>query len=232
MGYLKDILKQIISHRTRRALRIMQRKSRFTSRQIYFRIFEKSKLSKIRDPHLLVNLGCGQTPMAGWVNIDLDPRKGAYFADFTRGIPLRNGAVRHIHCEHLLEHFDYAMAPAFLKECVRVLEDGGWLRLIVPDAEKYLCAYCQNDSAFFEALKYLGGRSEPLRTRIEIVNQVFRMEGVHKFAWDFETLSMVLKEAGFAKVEQSRFGDITPDLNIDLTDFWRPIESLYVNAYK
>ena len=33
--------------------------------------------------------------------------------------------------------------PRFLGDCHRALEPGGVLRIIVPDAERYLQAYCQ-----------------------------------------------------------------------------------------
>jgi predicted SAM-dependent methyltransferase len=216
---------------------MIQKRIQFAIRYTLLSIFERNKLSKIPGTHLLLNIGCAKVPKAGWINIDLNPCKGVYFADVSRMIPLKDGTVRHIHCEHLLEHLEhldywnYKEAQNFLKECLRVLEEGGSLRLIVPDAEKYLRAYCQNDSAFFETLRNLG-KSGPFRTRMEIINQVFRMGGDHKYAWDIETLSMVLKEVGFTRVEKSQLGDIDPDLNIDLTDSWRYLESLYVNVYK
>lgn len=231
MGYLKRILKKIIPLRSRQAFRIIRSESQFVIQQTFLDIFEKNKLRKIPGTHLLLNIGCAKLPKAGWINIDINPCKGVYYADVSRSIPLRDDTVRHIHCEHLLEHLDYEAVKKFLKECLRILEKGRLLRLIVPDAEKYLRAYCQNDNEFFEKLKDLG-EGGPFRTRIEIINQVFRMGGAHKFAWDLETLSMVLKDVGFTRVEKSQLGDVDPDLNIDLTDSWRYLESLYVNAYK
>lgn len=232
MGYLKKIIKKIVPLTLRQSFRINQSKSQSIIRQAFLRIFEKNKLCKITGAHLLLNIGCGELPRAGWINIDINPCRGVYYSDVARSIPLRNESVRHIHCEHLLEHLDYEGARKFLAECLRILEKGGSLRLILPDAEKYLRAYCQNDKEFFEEFKNLGGGG-PFRTRLEIINQMFRMGGAHKFAWDLEVLSMVLKEIGFTKVEKSRFGgDMPPDLCIDLTDSWRPVESLYVNVYK
>ena len=230
MGYIKSILKKVIPSGIRRTLRVIQEEWQFALQQTYFRIFKKNELGKITGTHLLLNVGCGKELKEGWVNIDLIPCKGVYYADVARRLPLKEGAFRHIHCEHLLEHLDYEQAKGFLNECLRILEKDGCLRLILPDAEKYLRAYCQNDRAFFDSLDYLGGK--PFRTTMEVINQVFRMGGAHKFAWDMETLLMILTETGFTRVVKSRLGDVAPDLNIDLTDYWRPIESLYVNAYK
>ena len=70
------------------------------------------------------------------------------------------------------------------------------MRIGVPDAELYLRAYAANDREFFKATEWLGCASYPLRTPLEVVNQLFRMGGAHKFAWDFETLALSLSEAG------------------------------------
>jgi hypothetical protein len=55
------------------------------------------------------------------------------------------------------------------------------LRIIVPDAEKCMRAYSNNDKVFFERLNNLGGTSEPLPTKGAICNQMFHMGGAHRF---------------------------------------------------
>jgi hypothetical protein len=113
-----------------------------------------------------------------------------------------------------------------------VLKHSSSLRLIVPDTEKYIREYCAEDSTFFDDLKYLGGTVSPLRTRIEVINQMFRMGGDHLFAWDFETLKLYLEDAGFSQIQKSGCGEVPDELNIDGTEWWREHESLYVNALK
>jgi len=179
-----------------------------------------------------INIGCGGAVMEGWTNLDICPAPGAFYSDARNGLPFGDGAALHIHCEHFLEHLEYEAAERFLGECHRVLSAGGTLRVIVPDAEKYLTAYCRNDEEFFGGLRHLGNARVPLVTRIEIVNQMFRMGDAHRFAWDFETLELVTKRIGFSKALRSSLGDISSDLNIDGTDSWRPVESLYVNIHK
>jgi hypothetical protein len=58
------------------------------------------------------------------------------------------------------------------------------------------------------------------------------MGGSHKFAWDFETLTAVLKRRGFSTVQMSMICDVASEYQIDGEDWWRPFESLYVNARK
>ena len=230
---IKFFLKTLIPQESVRShLRTILTSSTSVFRQIYLEAVYKNQIRKVEGHHLLVNIGCGDLNHPNWVNIDKTTRKGVYYADLLDGNPLRDGTARHIHCEHFLEHLDYSHAKQFLSECYRILESGGSVRLVVPDAEKYIRAYCSNDEEFFEKLKFLGGSAEPLRTKIEIINRMFRMWGCHQFAWDFETLSMALGEAGFTEIQKSEYGDIGEELNIDGDDSWRRLESLYVNAKK
>ncbi|MGZ0077055.1 class I SAM-dependent methyltransferase [Methylomonas sp. YC3] len=196
------------------------------------RLISRGKLKKASGNQLLINFGCGNLAKENWINIDMTDSQGVYFHDLRNLIPLNNQCAKHIHCEHFLEHLEYSYAKKLLRECYRLLENGATLRLIVPDAEKYLKAYCFDDKEFFEQLKNLGGSPKPYNTKMEIINQMFRMDDDHKFAWDFETLKLALSEAGFTQINRSEIGDIEAQYNIDGTDWWRPVESLYINATK
>jgi len=59
-----------------------------------------------------------------------------FIVKMLRGIGQR--AVAHIHTEHFLEHLEYSDGQNFLRECYRVLEIGGTMRVVVPDSEKYM----------------------------------------------------------------------------------------------
>ena len=77
------------------------------------------------------------------------------------------------------------------------------MRIIVPDAGKYMSAYATRDESFFGKLDGLGGASPPLETNALICNQMFRMGGDHLFAWDFETLELICRRIGFSSVVRS-----------------------------
>lgn len=180
---------------------------------------------------LWLNLGAGFHRKEGWTPIDLMVAPPTGFRwDIRWGLPFENSAVRRIHCEHFFEHlrFPDEVMPA-LAECFRVLEAGGELRIIVPDAGRYIAAYARGDSAFFDAMRELGGAAVPFETDIEIVNQAFRMGGDHLFAWDFPVMQRRLESVGFEHVENTGY---EPSRFIDQGDEWRRRESLYVVAYK
>ena len=179
-----------------------------------------------------VNVGCGDLIAPGWINLDADPADGAHYVDVRNGLPFGDSSVGHIHCEHFLEHLDFSDARELLFEFHRVLTSDGTLRLIVPDAERYCCAYANNDTQYFKKLEDLGGVSVPFATPMQVINQMFRMEGAHRYAWDFTTVSAALEEVGFSTVVRSFPHDVAAELDIDGTDWWRDLESLYVNASK
>jgi predicted SAM-dependent methyltransferase len=92
--------------------------------------------------------------------------------------------------------------PRFLSECRRCLQEGGVLRVVVPDAELYARAYIKPG---WEGLNLIscGGRDIPqkaFRTKMEVLNHVFLQEAEHYGGYDAETLELVLREAGFRDV--------------------------------
>jgi predicted SAM-dependent methyltransferase len=181
---------------------------------------------------VMLHIGCGPIVLPNWVNIDFSPGDGTFYFNLLNPLPLQSGSVTRIHAEHFLEHLDYDDAVHFLSECCRVLAAGASMRIIVPDAEKYMRAYAADDKNFFECLKELGGASKPLPTKAAICNQMFRMNGDHRFAWDFDTLAYASRAAGFKAINKSVHNDPKIPNAIDGQDWWRPVESLYAELEK
>lgn len=186
---------------------------------------------------LKVNLGCGVCGHDGWVNVDARPGPTVNCVwDCRKELPFPDGSTRLIFTEHFFEHVDYtAEAPYFLAECRRVLQPGGVIRIIVPDAERYLRAYTEPGWEALRRLRELDERNfdrytdATYRTKMELVNEVFRQSFTHKFAYDYETLERLLLDAGFSRVQRQEFGrSLEPDLLLDLPS--RAHESLYVEA--
>lgn len=76
-----------------------------------------------------LNLGAGESPLPGYANLDRKSGQEVY------PLPFADGVAAEIRAAHVLEHFGFFEVPAVLREWVRVLAVGGWLRIAVPDLD-------------------------------------------------------------------------------------------------
>jgi predicted SAM-dependent methyltransferase len=160
---------------------------------------------EMRDAY--VNVACGPQVLAGFVNLDLrheDPDVIEW--DSRRRLPIGDGGARGIRAEQFVEHLETREElPAFLADCRRALAPGGTLRIIVPDAERYLKAYCRGDLQGFRDLEVPDPFPDDLPTRMDVINHVFHQWHEHRWAYDFETLEHRLRAAGFDRVERAGY---------------------------
>jgi predicted SAM-dependent methyltransferase len=161
--------------------------------------------------------------------------------DCTKKLPFNDGTVDAIYSEHFFEHLDYdTEAKHFLRECLRCLKSQGTLRIVVPDAGVYLKLYAKGDWGEIAARRPLSKEGSNYRdfwlgstytTRMEFVNAVFRQYGAHKYAYDTETLVLMLLEVGFSRSFETTF-NVSSDPNMAPDTPQRKSESLYVEAKK
>lgn len=161
--------------------------------------------------YLKIHIGAGQSPLPGWVNIDSYPAELAL--DVTWGLPFADGAADYVFMSHILEHLYYPDgALGLLQEVRRVLAPGGRVRIIVPDVEKCLRAYVDNDQTFFKNRMETWTWWDEPNTRLEDFlaysgagPRPSSLHNSHKFGYDFETLSHILGQAGFETIERSDY---------------------------
>jgi predicted SAM-dependent methyltransferase len=182
---------------------------------------------------VLLNVACGPQVLDGFINLDLLPAFPEVIAwDCRRSVPAGDGAARGIRAEQFVEHLETREElPAFLADCHRALATDGVLRIIVPDGERYLRAYCAPDDSGFRELAVPDPLPADLPTRMDVINHVFHQWHEHRWAYDFETLARRLRDAGFTRVERAGFRrSRLPELSRD-RDVHAPY-SLYVEAIK
>ena len=174
---------------------------------------------------LRLNCGCGPNLKPGWINIDAFNPNATIHLDLRRPFPFQNNSVSEIYSEHFFEHLEYPKdTGVFLSESLRVLETGGIFRAGVPDIELAIKSYASNDDLYYKRALELWHPSN-CSTRMDLINYLFRLGHEHKYAYDFETLYKVLKEAGFSEVKRVEF-----DPSIDCEK--RRFGTLYVEARK
>ena len=182
----------------------------------------------------LLNLGCGPFGLPGWINLDLFKHDNVILrTDCRYKLPISDEACIGIHVEHYFEHLTHnEEVPVFLSECRRCRSPKGVLRIIVPDAERFLLAYAQEGWGDLNALSATGTSAQScFETKMQAVNHVMVQQHEHFGGYDFVTIASVLRKAGFQDVARCEFREgFFPNGCID-RDQHRPY-SLYVEATK
>ena len=82
---------------------------------------------------LKLNLGCGDKPLRGAINIDNRDLPGVdKVRDLARGIPCEAGTVGFIYASHVIEHLMQDRAVALITDMHRALAPGGLAVIIMP----------------------------------------------------------------------------------------------------
>jgi len=156
-----------------------------------------------------VHFGCGTNILEGWQNLDLPQ------TDVRKKLKYGNEEVNYIFHEHLLEHLDQVDGVRFLKECHRILKTGGKMRICCPCVDGFIYIYQNwekankkwrashdnnrnhflNNAIYGEGAFYKGKRFKS-GTVVNINNG----EEWHKYLWDKEELTRVLKVLGFEDI--------------------------------
>lgn len=205
------------------------RVQRALSKLLRNRRFQLALLDFDKTPYL--NLGCGRFPHPKFVNLDFDWFSGVNLCwDISGGLPFPNARLSGVFSEHCLEHVSLELAERTFREIKRVLKPGGVFRLVLPDAEKYLDLYQkakQGECVQFPYGQYLDPQVEK-PTPMMMVNHVFRSYG-HQYAYDEETLTHLLKRAGFTEVSRCQYRQGS-NSELLLDQSWREVESIYLEC--
>jgi SAM-dependent methyltransferase len=206
---------------------------------------QKPKLTEIKPPEIKINIGCGLSGISGWHNLDNSPTvtlsripilnrlfktpawpRDVRRYDVRKGLRFADGSVRYIYSSHTFEHFTRAESLAIAKDCFRVLEPNGILRIVVPDLE-------------LVAREYLADpRPEAVQTFLSRLSLNHSLKDVlhpganHSQMFDGKALVHLLREAGFEEPAVSSFGvSAIPEIDAIELEVRRG-ESLYVEARK
>ncbi len=140
-----------------------------------------------------LHLGCGKRDFgSAWNHIDLLdlPHIDSHNVE---ELPYDDNSCEIIYASHLINYFDRVEVEAVLVEWLRVLQPGGVLRLAVPDFEA-MCNLYKNGYSLEKFLGPLYGKwnDPPI---------------YHKTAYDFRSLSRLLKRVGFKGIKRYDWRD-------------------------
>lgn len=175
-----------------------------------------------------LNLGCGNRPIAGWMNLDLGGSANVV-CDLRGPIPYPDASVKYVYSEHFIEHLDEVDGFNLMKECYRVLIPGGILRFSCPDLAQYVQAYLSwekdgraDKEKFTNGVNYLnyailGEARNDIRYLSPIRNSV---DYGHRYYYDEQEMTRKLTAAGFRDIVRCSWRESQhPELrNLE----WRP----------
>lgn len=157
-------------------------------------------------PGLRLDLTGAASP-PGWIRVGAQMTD--LYCNLLWSLPFDDDSAQYIYFAMAIEHFDREHVPPLLGELRRVLRPGGVLRIVTVDIEAYIRAYIERDAAFFAGQAQQWPWTKTLRTPLEHIlawagtNRKAGHFFEHKWAYDFETLQVVLRDAGFHSVERS-----------------------------
>jgi predicted SAM-dependent methyltransferase len=190
---------------------------------------------KVFSPYL--HVGCGNQRIQGFINTDVFGNNQAdYGLDLRFELPFPDSSFQGIYTHHVVEHIAYEDARLFFQEAFRLLQPQGVLRIVVPDAGKFIQAYNQNPESCSELVSFLPEHlhSPKWKTSLQVIDHIFRDTyfNPHQSAWDFYTLKLELENSGFYKVERMDCGISTNTKMSGLDNEGWANHSIYVEAFK
>lgn len=184
-----------------------------------------------------LNIGCGNSPADGWLNIDSSPHlraskipivgrivlrqaknKGgirrAVYGDIVHGLNLKNDSCELVFASHVLEHLTTADFDTALDNIYAYLRPGGILRVIVPDLRYYIERYridCEDEAVAREAaprfMTLSGIAGLGSRKTLSARMREALSNRRHQMMWDGRSLTAALAQHGFQNIHTCRYGD-------------------------
>jgi len=131
------------------------------------------------------------------------------------GIPFKDNSTSNVFTSHFIEHLTKEQAIKLIVECRRVLNEGGILRIVVPDLD-------EEPNEIRGSLEQYGksGDAEVLQKYLTVDANNRNFFSFHRRMYNFNELKSVLEQAGFKKIaRKERYkGKIQNVSNLDVRD--------------
>ncbi|OHA94163.1 MAG: hypothetical protein A3E02_00765 [Candidatus Zambryskibacteria bacterium RIFCSPHIGHO2_12_FULL_38_34] len=182
-----------------------------------------------------INLCGGGVRVETFADVDIYPDADIHVDLEKKLLPFASNSIDNIICISAINYFSRERGEIIVKDVYRVLKSGGIARFATQDLFEISKKYVNMDKDFF--FQKLAGNRERFYgiTMADKINSWFygyKTTGnkVCKYFYDFETLALLFKEAGFTTVEKK--GYLQSRLpHIDTIDN-RPDQMFFLEAIK
>ncbi len=153
-----------------------------------------------------LHIGCGDHLLAGWLNTDFVPgSREVLYLDATRSFPFSESQFDYVFSEHMIEHTTFQEGLQLLKECNRILQPGGKMRIATPDL-MFLINLCTEGKSRVQQA-YIAWSSNqfvpeaPHCSEVFVINNFFRDWG-HRFIYNEKVLRGSMESSGFVDIRR------------------------------
>ena len=123
-------------------------KKKASKGQVKAQILNKEKYEAMKDNYK-INLGCGQVPIEGYLNIDKRRLPGVDIVADVNNLPFEKETVLELFSSHLIEHFpEEELKRQLLPSWYNLIKKGGMLRTVLPDSVTMMEQYLKGDFPF------------------------------------------------------------------------------------
>ena len=144
-----------------------------------------------------LNVGCGNKPKKGYINIDIRKLKGVNVICNVMQLCFKDNTIEELVAESVLEHCPRLDIKTILQHWIDILEPGGKLIIVCPNIKLL-------------ATNYLRGKLSTERFVRQMYGDQGYPENTHKCGFDPEYLTLLLKQCN---IEESRIIDTELNAN-------------------
>jgi len=157
-----------------------------------------------------LNLCGGSLRIPSYFNVDLSMRADLTLDLEKRLLPFPSNSMDTVVCISSINYFTRERGQEIIADVYRILRPGGIARFGVQDLYKISQKYINRDQAFFSQKLSNGKDRFAGETMADKINSWFygykALGKGGKYFYDFETLALLFKKAGFSKIEQKKYG--------------------------
>ncbi len=191
------------------AIRLREKRSQLIYGHYVRRRLIKNYMNSYTEKKL--HFGAGTLQLEGFLNSDM---LGQLPINVGRRLPFDNEEIDLIYTSHVIEHLPKEDFKYFLRECRRVLKNGGINLIAVPSIEKLSTILYGKDQAKISILKSHFSThfmEEDFFSPSEYLNQIMRGFD-HKYLYDFALIKHLAAKAGYTGADRIANWDVPDEI--------------------